>query len=157
MAARLTDLEIAHLIGEEKRLPEDYLSRLELKSKKGHKEKEINVRGANGSNFIIILRQSLLNPLDLSVILGYQIPNSNVVFRLRRYNGKSHQHVNKIEGEEFYDFHIHFATERYQTFGMEEDSYAHSTDKYSDFHKAVDCLFAECGFISPSGSQMNLF
>jgi hypothetical protein len=157
MAARLTDLEIARLIGEEKRLPEDYLSRLELKSKRGYKEKEISVRGANGSDFIVILRQSSFNPLDFSVILGYQIPSSNVVFRLRRYNGKSHQHMNKIEGEEFYDFHIHFATERYQIFGMDEDSYALLTDKYSDFHKAVDCLFAECGFISSLGSQMNLF
>ena len=54
-----------------------------------------------------------------------RVPQSNRVFRLRRYNGKSHEHTNPIEKEIFYDFHIHTATERYQVLeNKKEDTYA---------------------------------
>ena len=85
----------------------------------------------------LMFRQSTFNPLDFSVILGYIIPNTNQVFRLRRYNGKSHEHTNWLEQEKFYDFHIHTATERYQIAGWNEDGYATPTDRYSDHHGAL--------------------
>jgi hypothetical protein len=80
------------------------------------------------------------------VILGYIIPNTNQVFRLRRYNGKSHEHTNRLEQEKFYDFHIHTATERYQTAGWNEDGYAVPTDRYPDHHGALKSMFNDCGF-----------
>lgn len=157
MGARFTDAEIAILLNEEKRLPENYSSLIELKSKKGHKEREIAITGGNGNAFLVILRQSEINSLDFSVILGYQLPKSNVVFRLRRYNGKSHEHSNRIEGDVFYGFHVHAATQRYQELGMDEDSYARPSDQYSNIQQALGCLFSDCGFAPLPDDQLNLF
>ena len=46
------------------------------------------------------------NPLDFSVILAWLPPQSSTTFRLCRYNGKSHEHTNALEGNRFYDFHV---------------------------------------------------
>jgi len=146
MNLRLTDDEIDALLREAKPLPGDFSRRFRPKEKGGHKEYEIGIEGANQSRFRLIYRQSLFNSLDFSVILGYIIPNTNQVFRLRRYNGKSHEHTNRLEQEKFYDFHIHTATERYQTAGWNEDGYAVPTDRYPDHHGALKSMFNDCGF-----------
>lgn len=128
-----------------------------LKSKIGHKEQELDVVGEEGNQFKIMLRQSIENPLDFSAILMYIDPASNVVFRLRRYNGKSHQHSNFLEKEPaYYGFHIHQATEEYQHSGSREDSYAEATTRFSDMRGAIDCLLEDCGFIYPAGQSMKL-
>jgi hypothetical protein len=113
--------------------------------------------GAMNSEFVIMIRQNLLNPMDFSVILGYQFPNSNRVFRLRRYNGKSHWHSNRIEGDVFYDYHIHEATERYQEIGAKEDGYAIVSNEFSVLEEAIGCLFEDCGFVMPDDAQNRLF
>jgi hypothetical protein len=74
---------------------------------------------------------------------------------LRRYNGK-HQHTNKIEKETFFNFHIHYATERYQQFGMDEDGYAQPTEYYTDLQGAFQSLIKECNLILPPDTQPNL-
>jgi hypothetical protein len=79
------------------------------------------------------------------------------VFRLRRCNGKSHEHSNIIEEKRFYDFHIHTATERYQDAGLREDWYAEPTDRYNDFNGALRCMFKDCGFVLPLNLQGALF
>ena len=81
MAIQLTDAEITSLLSEPKALPSDYQSRLQLRAKTGHKERELDITGASGSEFQIIVRQCVFNPLEFSVILGYSIPNSSVLFR----------------------------------------------------------------------------
>ena len=93
----------------------------------------------------------MLNLLDFSVILGFQIPGLNRVFRLRRYNGKSHYHTNVLEKTPpFRDFHIHTATERYQRApGHKEDHFATIDKRYYDFESAVTCMLGDCGFRSP--------
>jgi hypothetical protein len=153
MAILLTDTDISRLLLERKPLPTDYRARLQLRPKRGHKERELGVTGTADSHFHIILRQSLSNPLDFSVILGYSFPTSSVVFRLRRYNGRSHEHTNRLEGDTFYDFHIHTATERYQNAGYAEEHYAETTNRYADLSGAIQCLIEDCGFDLPSGSQ----
>ncbi len=108
----------------------------------------------------MILRQNLINPLDFSVILAVRLPNSNRFFRLRRYNGKSHNHRNRIEGDAFYDFHMHTATERYQELGTREDFYAEPTDRYGDYSGALKCAVADCRLavsLPPNTLQTNLF
>jgi hypothetical protein len=67
----LTDADISALISEPKQLEPGYLSKLQLKAKQGHRERELDITGANGSEFRLILRQSLLNVLDFSAILAY--------------------------------------------------------------------------------------
>jgi hypothetical protein len=153
----LTDSEIAALITERKPLEAGYLGRLQLRPKLGHRERELDIDGVNGSEFRLILRQNLLNVLDFSVILAYSVESSSQVFRLRRYNGKSHEHTNQIERNRFYDFHIHFATERYQHSGLREDAYAEVTNRYGDFQSALDCLFQDCGLVLPPNEQNLLF
>ena len=122
MAAEFTDQEINKLLAEKKLLPEDYQSRIILKARRGHSERELDLTGENKSEFRLILRQSLFNPVDFSVILAYRPPKSSALFRLKRYNGKSHEHTNQIEGVTFYDYHIHLATERYQDICEREDT-----------------------------------
>lgn len=151
MPVTLRDSEIEALMSEVKQLPNDFERRLQLKAKTGHRERELSVTGEAGGQFRVVLRQSSINPLDFSVILGHLPPNSNTVFRLRRYNGKSHQHSNKLEGDRFYDFHIHYATERYQDAGWKEDSFAKPTDRFHDFQGALNCLFSDAHFLLPGG------
>ena len=157
MAAILSDQDIARLIAERKPLPTDYRSKIQLRPKRGHHEREIEVNGTDGNEFCLILRQSLFNSLDFSIILAYRPLKSNLLFRLRRYNGKSHEHTNPIEGNTFYDFHVHAATERYQELGSREDTYAEPTVRFADIHEAISCMLKDCGFEEPFNSQPSLF
>ena len=150
-------MEIGQLISQPKRLPDDYRSKVRLRPKRGHSEQQLDVVGDGGSQFRLLLRQSLLNPLDFSVILAYQPPGTFDIFRLRRYNGLSHQHTNTIEKQTFYDFHIHEATQRYQELGESEDTYASPIDRYADLQQAIACMLTDCGFILPATLQPTLF
>jgi len=96
MSAKFSDEEIAQMIQEQKQLPDNYRLRAQLRSKKGHKERELDVMGKSGTQYRLILRQSNFNTLDFSIILAVNPSNSNQLFRLRRYNGKSHEHKREI-------------------------------------------------------------
>lgn len=157
MAKRFTDEEIHALLTERKLFPADYQSSLLLMQKRGHKERQFEVAGTAENKFVFMLRKSDFNELDFSVILGVVSADSNQVFRLRRYNGKSHEHTNRIEGNSFYDFHIHTATERYQDLGAKEDHFAEATNRYSDINSAIACLMQDCCFRFPPSAQTNLF
>ena len=50
----------------------------------------------------------------------------------------------QLEGNKFYDFHIHFATQRYQDTNRKEESYAEETTRYSDIKGALSCLINDC-------------
>ena len=156
MAATYSDQDIDALLREGKRLPEDFRVRLQMRQKRGHKERELEVDGTGGNRFRIVLRQSDHNALDFSVILAVLPSNTKQQFRLRRYNGK-HEHTNLIEGVRFYGFHIHMATERYQESGTREDAYAEPTERYSDLHGALSCMLEDCGFEAPETRQQTLF
>ena len=156
MPTLVTDTQIAALVAEEKPLPDDYLQRIQTKAKRGHRERELDVRGSNGSDFRLVLRQSTFNPLDFSVILVWLPPRSTSAFRLRRYNGKSHEHTNSLESQTFYAFHVHYATERYQRLGPREDSFAEPTTRFQDFSTALQCMIRECGFKVPPGLQQEI-
>jgi hypothetical protein len=155
---QLDDPEIAALIEESKPLPANYRGLIQTKAKSGHKERELDILGASGNEFRLILRQSNFNSLDFSVILAYRPPKSSQLFRLRRYNGKSHTHTNIMEKQTFYDFHIHMATARYQQeSGLREDSFAEVTGRYADFQGAIQCALDDCGFVLPDYDQAALF
>ena len=145
------------MIEQRKPLSDNYRSRVQLRGKRGHKERELDVAAQDGTQYRLILRQSDFNTLDFSIILVVNPSGSNQLFRLRRYNGKSHEHTNQIEGDTFYDFHIHHATERYQESGSREDAFAEVTDRYADFPAALRCMLEDCGFETPQDAQRSLF
>ena len=157
MAGTYSDQEIAALLRERKAQPADWRSRSKLRPKRGHEERNLELASGAGNEFCVVLRKNTINALDFSIILAVRVPNSNTIFRLRRYNGKSHEHTNHIEGDTFYDFHIHVATERYQEIGTREDAYAEPTDRYGDFHGALECLLDDASFDVPPEPQLNLF
>ena len=157
MATIVPDQDIAQYLDEPKVLPQDYLKVVQTKPKRGHREQEICFDGQKGNRFKVVVRLSDSNHLDFSVILGVIIPNTSRFFRLCRYNGKSHEHTNKIEGETFYDFHVHKATERYQREGFEEDAYTTPSNQYSSFGQALDRMIIDVGLILPEGDQPSLF
>lgn len=155
MAITLTDAQIAAHIADVKQLPENFLARARPKAKRGHKESELTVMGQSGDEYRLIFRLANINPLDFSAILAVRLRNSTRLFRLRRYNGKSHEHTNRLERVTFYDFHIHEATERYQDLGLDEDAYGQATDRYSDFETAVQCLIDDCSCaFAPSDARL---
>jgi len=157
MAAKYSDADIESLLQEGKPLSKDFRSKIRLRDKRGHKEQELDIQGASGNRFRLILRQNQFNALDFSIILACFPGDSNQLFRLRRYNGKSHEHTNTIELDRFYDYHIHLATERYQELGMREDAYAKPSDRFSDFNTAVNCMLSDCGFDVPEDPQLKMF
>jgi hypothetical protein len=144
MAVRFKDDEISDMLKESKRLNGPLRRPLALRSKRGHKELQIEARGQSGKRYRFIIRQSEFNVLDFSVILAH-VPDDGIEFRLRRYNGSSHEHQNLIERERFDGFHIHTATARYQDRGAKEDSFAVPSDKYGDLEGAVSLALVDFG------------
>lgn len=157
MAVTYQDHEIESLFREDKLVPADWRNMVRLRPKRGHNERHLDIAGDAGSEFRVILRQSRINLLDFSVILAVRVPRSNQLFRLRRYNGRSHEHTNQIESVTFHDFHIHFATERYQELGVREDAYAEPTDRFGDFRGALQCLVEDANLKVPPEPQGDLF
>ncbi|GAB4206409.1 MAG: hypothetical protein Fur0023_16270 [Bacteroidia bacterium] len=142
------DNMITTLINEKKQLNitiEEIYREIKLNNKCNHKECKISIDRQDGqSEFLIIIRKSTKNELDFSVILAFRNKEHDKYFILRRYNGKSHRHTNKLENDAFYDFHIHYATERYQKHGLREDYYAEKTDKYNNIESAIQIMIREC-------------
>lgn len=150
MPITYSEREIASLVQEPKPLPHDWQTRVRLRPKRGHYERQLDIAGEGSGEFRIILRESQIKPLDFSVILAVRSPNSNQFFRLRRCNGNSHPHTNTIERETIHGFHIHVATERYQETGMDEDAYAETTDRYSDYQGALECMIHNANLVVPT-------
>jgi hypothetical protein len=106
--------------------------------------------------FIIKLRQNKNTVTDFSAIFAYQEKGANKDFKLRRYNGK-HEHTNKLEKHKLFDFHIHYATQRYQDAGRAEESYAEETNRYSDIKGALTCLINDCNIQVEKDTQTSIF
>ncbi len=157
MTVLYTDDEIAELLAEIKPLPADHVTRLRMKERRGHQGQDLDVTGADGSEFRIMLRQAILYPHNFSVILAVRPAGTLNLFRLRRYNGDSHVHRNLIEGQVFREFHIHEATERYQELGADEDAYASPTHRFNSVGTAIECLIADGSFVTTGPQQQTLF
>ena len=154
--AQLSDKQIEALVGMAKPLPADYRGRLRTRARpysSQHEEAQIEIGVQNTGTFRVIVRKNRINPLDFSVILGYVPPERLKLFHLRRYNG-AHRHTNKLESNSFRDFHIHYATQRYQEAGWDIDAYAESTDRYDTVDGALDILLDDCNFIRPEGEKI---
>lgn len=147
MSILLLEEEIHALIQEPKPFPDGLspLGRMSVWNK--HSRKEVRVSCESGHEFVIHIRQAIMNVMNYSVILGYELPQFHRVFNLRRYNGK-HRHTNQFEKESFDCTHMHTATERYQELGpvAREDHFAVPDDRFYSLESAIECLLADCGF-----------
>ena len=155
----LTDEQIKALLIEPKQLPANWRKKLRANRKENtrHTEKQLDVERPQGGIFRIILRQSVENPFDFSVILGYADKQGRLCI-LRRYNGRHPSgHTNRLEhkkglpNSEFRNtFHIHTATQRYQEADLDIDGFAEPTSRYHDFGSAVDAFLDDHQFQQPS-------
>ena len=152
----LSDQKIIALIEERKVLPNERRNKFRKTTHRGNDKYRLNVTGEDGNEFQIIVRISLFNKLNFSVILGVKVPPPKKFFRLKRYNG-NHEHSNTIEDEKVNGFHIHTATERYQVNSVREEDYAELTQRYTDVNGALKCLFADANFEDPNALQDTLF
>lgn len=147
-----TDAEITDFINERKILPHDYYSTLIVNRKTtgAFKRSELSVQGAQGNLFYIHTRQAVQNIRDFSVILSVENIITTGSFILRRYNGNSHWHSNPLEKEaRFRAFHIHYATERYQSVNRKPEHYAQAASNFADIVSALECMITDCGFVEP--------
>lgn len=151
-----TDNEIKELTLESKNYNGTIADLLNFKESDGHKKASVEIPRPNGSMFIIKLRQNTNTLNDFSAILAFQEKGASKDFKVRRYNGKQ-EHTNKLENRKFFNFHIHYATQRYQDAGRKEESYAEETDRYSDIKGALKCLIDDCNIQVETDPQMNLF
>jgi hypothetical protein len=145
----LSEDSIRELIDESKPIPDGLCPLTRLTQRHQHMRRDFEITSNMGNAFMVAIRQSMLNTFDFSVILCYQMPGLSTLFRLRRYNGKSHYHSNPIENTVFREFHIHTATARYQLRGPKEEHFAETTNRYADLDGAIDCLLNDCGFRKP--------
>ena len=162
----LTDDEIDSLLAESKPLPTNWTTRLRTraKSNRQHAEGHFEVQGEAENKFRIIIRKSMINPLDFSIILTSKDKDDSE-FVLRRYNGKhSSQHTNRLEkarGEPNISFrntfHIHKATQRYQEEGLPIDGYAEETTEYASFDTALQAFVRSNGIVLPRDDEPSLF
>ena len=151
-----TDEEIDRLITESKNFNGPIDNFLRFRESEGHRKATIELPRADESMFIVKLRQNKNTVTDFSAILAFQEKGANKDFKLRRYNGK-HEHTNKLENRKFFDFHIHYATQRYQDAGRKEESYAQETDRYSDIKGALNCLIYDCNIQIEKSAQTSIF
>jgi hypothetical protein len=161
----LTDSEIAELIGEPKPLSSNWQTRLRLRPKANaqFEQRELDVQTSSGRRFRIVVKRSLLNLFDFSIILMFQDTDGSE-YRLTRYNGRhSSRHTNKWEktrglpNSQFGPaFHIHIATERYQQASLKIDGYAEVTDMYNDYPNALEAFLSDCRFQREDPAQKRL-
>ncbi len=157
MSYYLRDEEIDSLVSEEKFFSGSIEEIMNFKESDSHKRASVELSRSDGSRFIIKLRQNQNSINDFSAIMAFKEKGSNRDFKLRRYNGKSHEHSNKLEGNKFYAFHIHIATQRYQDVGRKEESYAEKTVRYSNIKGALKCLLQDCNVKTKRDPQASLF
>ena len=142
MLVELSDSAIAALLSERKLFVSDWRERSEIRIKREDRQRSIPLAGISGDEFLVIARQRQPDPRNFSLILALSRPsNPNRLFHLRRYDGDSHVHHNRFEGNRFRRFHIHEATERYQRLAhSREDGFAVATERFSDLAGAWRCL-----------------
>ena len=158
MPETVSDSEIAQLIAERKVLPGNWQDELENSTNKdSHAEGQVNLVGESGTQFRVIIRQSLRSDDDFSVILMVSRRVGEPEIRLLRFDGGSHPHRNKVERNWIVRKpHIHRATERYQELKWEfHDGYAEETSRYHDLSGAWESFVADANLQSPTGDRIS--
>ena len=148
----LSDYEIAEFIEEAKLLPINWQA--SPVGKAGNLQAQADVHGANGTRFLLVVRQSIGYRNNFSIVLAIK-PSRGRQINLLRYDGDSHPHRNRIEGNRIeYKPHIHLATERYQRLRRADaEGYAEETDRFQDIKGAWDCFRSDIYLQSSENSE----
>ena len=94
----ISETRIAAMIAEPKALPENWREELaNLKNRVGRHESEVVLAGEDGTPFRIIVSLRHSSPENFTVILMLNSP-THPNFPLLRYDGSSHDHKNRLEG-----------------------------------------------------------
>lgn len=137
----VTGEQIKQLIKMKKRVTNPTSRKLD---KGSHYQYNYNVRGGKGFEFQLYMRQNKLLENDFSCGLSWLMPSGEIL-TLRRYNGPSHNHPNKIENAFLgYNCHIHKATARYIQANKKPDGFAVVSKDYKSLNGALYCLIRDC-------------
>ena len=140
----ITDEKIKYLLECNKRIAPD--SKESQKKANGYIQKTYMVKSEDGNHYFeIYTRENKREGLedDFSCSITYKVNGETIT--LKRYNGASHEHTNKIEKEKIsYKPHIHIATERYIKMNQKPEGFAESTERYISFAEAFNCLIKDC-------------
>ncbi len=152
----LTDEQIAEILAAPKRV----ISKSKTKVQRSSEATDYVVVMPDGTGLAIYARQSLKDSESFSC--GLRLEREGKTLTLCRYNGPSHTHRNPLEDEQLgFVAHIHRATERYQSAGLDADKYAVETDRYTTLTQALQCLVADCNVegldLSPQPAIQDLF
>ena len=156
MSVRFSDLEIEELVKERKLLPNEWQQKLVLRQRRISDEGRLEIGGEKGT-FVIILRQSRHDKSNFCASLGLLPLHSNRIFCLRRYNGGNSSHHNRLERTIAPQFHIHKATEAYQSVGADECRFAEDAKgRFCDLERARKCLFEDCNVRESENGQRHM-
>ena len=103
-----------------------------------HLKRDYTVKSEDGiEDFVLFLRQNKTVTDDFTCGLRWIAPGSEDLI-LARYNGASHSHPNRLEGNTL-DFvpHIHRATERYLQANRKAEGFAVGTSRYTTMSGAL--------------------
>jgi hypothetical protein len=108
------------------------------------KRRDYTVQSTEGSeDFVLFTRQNRTISDSFSCGLRWIAPGSEELI-LVRYNGPSHPHPNRLEGNRL-DFvaHIHRATEKYLRANLKAEGFAAATTQYSTLMGALHELVSD--------------
>ena len=139
----MTDREIEELLSVPKYIQNKDRKKMNLAPSESVPFVRFNIELEAQSDFKFFLygRLSSDDPTDFSAIL--KAVNRKTAFdaNLLRCNGSAHEHRNKLEKNLVSGTHIHKVTERYlETMRFPPEGFAESTDEYSNFDGALECL-----------------
>lgn len=104
--------------------------------------------------FELYMKQALLDENNFSCGISYKDITNNV-YTLARYNGSSHVHVNKCDGQRFeFECHIHQAKEGSLKLSKKIENFAIKTERYKDLHGAINCILLDFNVIDLNISQL---
>ena len=110
-----------------------------------HDKREYVVESTDGTErFRLFVRQNKTVVDDFSCGLQW-LPAGGESLILARYNGPSHAHPNRLEGNRVdYLCHIHKTTERYVQANLKPEGFAEQTGTYQTCNGALNELVKDC-------------
>lgn len=129
------------------------------RDKPSHIESTCEVISDAGDDFLIYVRQNKCLVDDFSCGIKWKTPDGEWVV-LARFNGSSHVHMNKLDGEIFIQqCHIHQITVEAVQRGWSHENHAVASDAYATLDEAKFLLASEFNVQNfvPESSQLNLW